>query len=81
MTVTANVQPSRVSSCRTADNLKMKCRTLQLFFCLVRLSRHYLPPVADYGEKNESEVRKLLSRHYLPPVADYGEKKENKVRR
>ena len=27
-------------------------------FCLVRLSRHYLPPVADYGEKNESEVRK-----------------------
>ena len=29
-----------------------------LFFCLTRLSRHYLPPVADYGEKQESEVRK-----------------------
>ena len=31
---------------------------LLFFFCLKRLSRHYLPPVADYGEKDESEVRK-----------------------
>ena len=31
---------------------------LQLFFCLLRLSRHYLPPVADYGEKDEREVRR-----------------------
>ena len=28
-----------------------------LFFCLLRLSRHYLPPVAASGEKDESEVR------------------------
>ena len=27
------------------------------FFCLSRLSRHYLPPVAASGEKDESEVR------------------------
>ena len=27
------------------------------FFCLSRLSRHYLPPVAPSGEKDESEVR------------------------
>ena len=30
----------------------------ELFFCLLRLSRHYLPPVADYGEKDEREVRR-----------------------
>ena len=24
------------------------------FFCLTRLSRHYLPPVADYGERGRS---------------------------
>ena len=29
------------------------------FFCLSRLSRHYLPPVAASGEKDESEVRTL----------------------
>ena len=34
------------------------CKDVSFFFGLVRLSRHYLPPVADYGEKNESEVRK-----------------------
>ena len=28
-----------------------------LLFCLKRLSRHYLPPVAASGEKDESEVR------------------------
>ena len=29
-----------------------------VFFCLSRLSRHYLPPVGASGEKDESEVRK-----------------------
>ena len=29
----------------------------QSIFCLKRLSRHYLPPVAASGEKDESEVR------------------------
>ena len=28
-----------------------------ILFCLGRLSRHYLPPVAVSGEKEESEVR------------------------
>ena len=27
------------------------------FFCLERLSRHYLPPVAASGEKDESGVK------------------------
>ena len=31
------------------------------FFCLTRLSRHYLPPVADYGERGKSVVRSLLT--------------------
>ena len=33
------------------------CRWQVRFFCLKRLSRHYLPPVAASGEKDESEVR------------------------
>ena len=32
-----------------------------LFFCLERLSRHYLPPVAASGEKDESKVRSVKS--------------------
>ena len=31
--------------------------TLLAFFCLERLSRHQLPPVAASGEKDESEIR------------------------
>ena len=38
--------------------LPPRMNILQRVFCLVRLSRHYLPPVADYGEKKEGEVRK-----------------------
>ena len=33
------------------------------FLCLERLSRHYLPPVAASGEKDESEVR---TSHTIP---------------
>ena len=33
------------------------CLTRLSLFCLERLSRHYLPPVAASGEKDESEVR------------------------
>ena len=39
----------------------MSPAALFFLFCLVRLSRHYLPPVADYGDKKESEVRKSLT--------------------
>ena len=34
-----------------------KTVSLTAFFCLGCLSRHYLPPVAASGEKDESEVR------------------------
>ena len=55
--------PNCVPLCRSVSRWRGPRRALpfpsqqQRFFGLARLSRHYLPPVAASGEKDESEVR------------------------
>ena len=53
----------RIDGMDARKRRRAKCKAARtdkvfFFFCLKRLSRHYLPPVADYREKDEREVRK-----------------------